>query len=374
VGRTIGIGSIFAAVCIAVAWGGVATKTSGSAFVDAESSISGFVLGNSPGARSNDVAYSLFGGEVQSPQVLLNGYRQATLKERSAFPSSFVPTSSVMRYATRAVSQPSLPLSGIGRLLSDARISPSELNGAIREAAANGEQLFVGIGLIALLAIPGLRKNISREVFCLCVGSVFLVGLVTVLPDLSVDYGVLRAFQEALILIAPVLVVGSITIFRPFGKLLAPRIAAIVCVIIFISTTGLLPQLTGGYPAQLNLNNSGGYYDLYYMHPQEESAINWLSEQPNVASVLEDGVQAEDFTYRFYFTNPSDINGKESLIDIYPTLIHRSSWVILSYTNVRTGIAAVFYSGDIIGYSYPIAFLQAAKNLVYDNGGAEIYK
>jgi uncharacterized membrane protein len=372
IGRTIGIGSILAAAGIAIAWGGVATKTSGNALVDAESSISGFILGG--GGHSSDVAYSLFGGKTQSPQALLDEYRQVTLQQRSTSPSIYLPASLVARYPTRATSPPTLPLTGIGHLLSDAGIPVPELNNAIRTAAANGEQLFVGVGLISLLALQSLRKNISREVFCLCIGSVFVVGLLTVLPSLSVDYGVLRAFQEALILIAPVLVVGSVTVFRPLGKLLAPRIAAAVCITIFISTTGLLPQLTGGYPAQLNLNNSGAYYDLYYTHPQEVSAVNWLALQPNVASVLSNGIQAESFTHRFAFTDPADVTGAEGILDIYPTLIHRSSWVILSYSDIHTGQAAAYYSGDILSYAYPFALLQAAKNLVYNNGGAEIYK
>jgi uncharacterized membrane protein len=374
VARTVGIGSILVAAGIAVAWGGVATKTSGSALADAESSVSGFISGSSSGGRSSDVAYSLFGGAKQSPQYLLNKYRLQTLQERAVSPSAFIPTSLVARYPTSATSLPPLPLTGIGHVLSDAGIPVPELNSAIRTAAANGEQVFVGIGLIALIAIRSFRRSVSREIFCLCVGSVSVVGLLTVLPDLSVDYGVLRAFQEALILIAPVLVVGSITLFRPFGKLLASRIAAIVCIAIFISTTGLLPQLTGGYPAQLNLNNSGAYYDIYYTHPQEEDALNWLSSQPDVASVLRDGVQAENFTYRLYFTNPSDITGEESIADFYPTRIYRSSWVVLSYSNVQTGQAAVDYGGDILGYSYPIALLHSVKDLVYSNGGAEIYK
>jgi uncharacterized membrane protein len=374
VARTIGMGSILIAVGIAIAWGGVATKTSGNALVDAESSISGFILGGSPGAHSNDVTYSLFGGKKQSPQQLLNEYGQTTLHQRDISPSGYLPTSSVARYPTPVADAPSLPLTGIGQLLSGVGLSVAELNSIMRVAAANGEQLFVGIGLIALIAIGGLRRSISREFFCLCVGSVFVVGLLTVLPGLSVDYGVLRAFQEALILIAPVLVVGSLALFRPVGKRLAPMLAAAVCVVILISTTGLLPQLTGGYPAQLNLNNSGAYYDLYYTHPQEASALNWLAVQPNVAAVLRNGVQAESFTHKYYFTTPADATGEEGVVDIYPSLIRQSSWVLLGYSNVQTGQASVYYDGEVISYIYPIALLRTTKNLVYNNGGAQIYK
>jgi len=198
-----------------------------------------------------------------------------------------------------------------------------------------------------------------------------MVALITVLPDLSVDYGVLRAFQEALIMIAPVLVVGSLTVFRAMGQVWARRIAAAVCIGLFISTTGLMPQLLGGYPAQLSLNNSGSYYDIYYMHPQEVAAVSWLAGKPGV---LPGGVQAAFSSDRFNFTAPSEVTGRQFIADIYPPLIRRSSWVILGYTTVRSGLASANYDGDIIDYHYPAGLLQSSKNLVYDNGGAVIYR
>ena len=100
--------------------------------------------------------------------------------------------------------------------------------------------------------------------------------VLTILPNLSVDYGVLRAFQEALILIAPVLVVGSLTLSAPWGKRGHQEWRRRCVSVIFFSTTGLLPQILGGYPPQLSLNNTGTYYDLYYVHPQEVAAVGRL--------------------------------------------------------------------------------------------------
>lgn len=245
------------------------------------------------------------------------------------------------------------------------------MNSVVRQAAAKGEQVFAGIGLIAIIVMRRFQRQVGREYFFLCVGSLVMVAILTIFPDLSVDYGVLRAFQEALILIAPVLVAGSLTVFSPLGKVWAPRTAAVVCIGIFVSTTGLLPQILGGYPPQLSLNNSGQYYDIYYTHPQEVAAVGWLAGKPGV---LPDGVQAENFSDRFAFTAPSDVTGRQSIADIYPSLVTQSSWVILGYSTVHTGRATTYYDGDLITYLYPIGFLQASKNLVYNNGGAEIYK
>jgi len=371
VARTVGIGSILVVAVIAVAWGDLVTHTSGVVLTDVESAVSGLV-GRSSSTRAGDVAYSLLPAKTASPEAVLNDYRQQTLGQRAgAAPSTYVPASVVARYPTPVVSEPPLPLTGIGRLLSEAGVPVAELNGVVRQGAAKGEQLFVGIGLLTFAVARRLRRQINRELFCLCVGSTAMVAIITILPDISVDYGVLRAFQEALILIAPVLVAGSLTVFSPLGKVWAPLTAAAVCVGIFISTTGLLPQLLGGYPAQLSLNNSGQYYDEYYMHPQEVAAVGWLAGKPGV---LPDGVQAEHFTDQFAFNAESDVTGQQLITDIYPSLIRRTSWVILSYSIMHGDRATVDYGGDLITYAYPVGFLRVSKNLVYDNGGAEIYQ
>ena len=367
--RTVGIGSILVMVAIMLAWGTLATQTAGSALTDAESAISGLV--GSSAARSGDVSYSLLSGKTISPQAVLNDYRQETLKEGvGASPSTYVPASVVARYPTQIFNEPRLlPLTGAGRLLSDIGVPAAGLNSVVRQGAAKGEQLFAGIGLVAIAAARRRRRHIDREFFFLCLGSIVMVAIITILPNLSVDYGVLRAFQEALILIAPVLVAGSLTVFSLLGQVWALRTAAAVCIGIFVSTTGLLPQILGGYPPQLGLNNSGIYYDVYYMHPQEVAAVGWLADKPGV---LPNGVQAEDLTYRFAFTSPSGVG--QDMMDIYPSLVRQSSWVILGYSTVRTGRATTFYDGDLLTYMYPIGVLQDSKSLVYNDGDAEIYR
>jgi energy-converting hydrogenase Eha subunit A len=361
-------------VAIAFAWGDLASQTVGGALTAAESAVSGLV-GHSRSVRSGDVAYGLLSGQASSPQAVLDAYRRETLRARVGSPAgTYVPASVVARYPTPVVNRPPplpLPLTGTGRLLSAMGIPIPELNSLIRQAAAKGEQLFVGIGLVTIVVVRRLRRQVGREFFFLCVGSTAIVALITVLPNLSVDYGVLRAFQGALILIAPVLVAGSLAVFSPLGQAWALRAAAAVGIGIFVSTTGLLPQLTGGYPAQLNLNNSGLYYDIYYMQPQEEAAISWLRGK---RGVLPDGIEAESFTDEFYFNAKSDVTGRQSITDIYPSLVRRSSWVLLGYSTVRLGEGTTFYDGDTLTYTYPMGFLQNNKNLVYNNGGAEIFR
>ena len=368
--RTVGLGSVLLLAVLVLGWNGLATQTAGGAVTSAESAVNGLI--GSGGARSSDVSYALLSGKSASPQAVLNAYYRAALKERSgSADGTYVPASVVARYPTPAVTEPSLALTRAGHLLSDAGIPVAGLNGLIRQAAAQGEQLFAVVAVIFFVVLWRLRRQIGREFFFLCVGSLGTVAVITVFPDLSVDYGVLRAFQESLILTAPMLVSGSLIVFSPLRDRWAPVAAAVVSVGIFVSTSGLMPQILGGYPAQLNLNNSGQYYEIYYMQPQEVAAVDWLENKPGT---ITDGVQGSYAPNRYEFTSPRYVNGQESVTDIYPPLVRQSSWVILGYSTLQTGRATTTYDGDLVTYAYPIEFLQENKNLVYNDGGAEIYK
>ena len=380
--RTVGIGSILVVASIIFMWGDLATHTTSGALSDAESSISG-LIGNTVSARAGGAAYLLFGGKTLTAQAARDDYSAQTLEQRAASQQSrYLPISAAPLSVTPPINERSLPLTTTGHLLADIGIPVAVLNKAVREAAAQGEQLFAGIGIVTLIVAGRRRRKISDEFFFLCVGSLVMVAMITILPNLSVDYGVSRAFQQALIVIAPVLVAGSLTVFRPLGKVWAPRAAAAVCIGILFSTTGLMPQLLGDYPPQLSLNNSGDYYDVYYPQPQEEAAVGWLADE---SGLFRFGVQAEvtgpdeldppwEFTGRSPSATEADATISQATTDIYPTLVRRTSWVILGYTTVRTKQATFTYDGALYNYIYPVRLLWNNKNLVYDNGGAEIYK
>jgi uncharacterized membrane protein len=367
------IRSLLAISALTFAWGYLATQSAGAVLTDAEAAISG-LLGHSTGARSNNVGYSLLFWRTPTNQQVLDDYTKAALKLREATlrETTYIgPPSVVSADKLRAVRAPLLPLTDAGRLLSDAGIPVTALNTVIRLTAAQIEQLFVGAGMIALLFSRRLRKRVGWEFFCLSVGSVVVLAAVTLLPDLSVDYGVLRVFQQSLIIIAPVLVSGAMAIFKPMGDKLAAWAAAAVCLGIFVSTTGLLPQVLGGYPAQLSLNNSGPYYNNYYMDQREVAGVQWLSGQ---SGTLPSGIQATHFSNRFLFTTPSTVTGQQFIEDAFPALLRQHAWVILDYSILHSGVATASYDGDLIPYRYPTGILRTNKNLVYNNGAMEIYR
>ena len=376
------IGPVMALVAILVLWQGVITQTAGNVVADAHATFS--ALFHPGGVRSNSVQYNLLGGQTEKPATILANYRQQALAYSRSHPGLYVPASIAARYPTPVVTPAVPPPTSIGRALSDIGIPATTLNTVIRQAAAKGEQLFVLIGMIAIFAIRKLRQHVGFEFYNLGIGAVVVLAVLTVLPNLSVDYDVLRAFQAALILVGGTLVVGSFTIFSVFGDVWRMRISGAVAVAIFLSTTGLIPQILGGYPAQLNLNNSGQYYDIYYTDAQDVAAVSWLAGEPGV---LPDGLQAPYSNYRFYFTSSRSVTGKQLLFDsfkgadgdqyrqfIYPASIKRSAWILLDNSVLEQRQASMTIDGDLITYRYPLGFLEDSKNLVYTNGGDEIFR
>jgi uncharacterized membrane protein len=368
-GQTIGLGSVLVAISIMLLWGGLATQTAGPIVTDVRTAISQF------GHSSAATPYSLLSRTTLSPQQILDNYRSASLRQNESTPGNvYFPPATVARYGTPLDNEPNMPSTSLGRLLSRVGISASTLNTDVRQGAAKDEQLFIILGFIVFIFVRSLRRRVSGELLCLAAGSIFMVVLFTIFPNFSVDYNASRALQEGFIWAAPILVVGSIAVFSAFGQKASIRFAVGVAVAIFISTTGFLPQILGGYQAQLNLDNSGQYYDVDYMHSQEVAAVTWLEGKPGVLPAGLEAQMGPTTSDPFAFNNLANVTATQSVGDIFPALVKRSSWVLLNYSIVRADRAAVWTDGQIVTYRYPTAFLEDNKNLVYNDGGAEIYK
>ena len=356
---------------VAYLWGGVYSHTTSSVTATVEEALPA-VFGTQGGTHSVDSSYGLFFGGGPTPQQLLGQYQTQSLSYRqSADLGPYLPLSAVRPYPTPVVTPASLPPTRLGRLLGDVHIPVSTVNDLVRGAAAQGEQVFILVGLVVLGIVRWRRRQFGRDFFFLSLASVVMVGAITVLPGLSVSYGLLRAFQQALFLVAPVLVSGTFFVFYALGRAWAGRLAGAVALVFLFSTIGVMPQLLGGYPAQLSLNNSGFYYSEYFVHPQEVAALDWLGDQPHI---LPAGVQADDTSDRYAFKNPSDISGEQLITDVYPTLLRTSTWTLLGYSSVHTGLAWFVQDGDFVAYRYPMPVLNDNKDLVYNNGGTRIYK
>jgi uncharacterized membrane protein len=331
------------------------------------------VFGSGDAATSSDVTYSLFSLRQPSEQERMASYaREAEEKTRQGrIAGLYYPQSTIDDYPTPVVARQNLPPTALGSAINATGLSVFWINSVIRQGAAKMLQLFVVVGLIAML-FGSRRLTVGREYYALGWASLVVVLLQVVLPGISTDYGVLRAFQQALFMFAPFLALGSMTVFTRLGGVWPVRSAFAVCVAFFLSLTGVVPQILGGYPPQLHLNNAGTYYDIYYLHPEEISAISWLQGTADNRSPGD--AQYEVQTDSFTSTRIASYSGINTGDDIYPSLIRRNSDVFLGYSTVHEQQSTISYQGDLITYKYPVDFLNDAKSRIYCSTGAQIYR
>ena len=150
--------------------------------------------------------------------------------------------------------------------------------------------------------------------------------------------------------------------------------ASVLVILFFLSSVGVFTQLLGGYGAQLHLNDSGLYYDNYYLQKGEVIAIDWLTDRFKADETPT--YQAEVQTDRFQSAKVSQISSSDlnPLSDIYPGLIRKDSYVYLGYANVNKSQANMTYEGTLISYNLPIQFLDQQKDLIYNDGDSRVYR
>ncbi len=355
----------------AVLWIGVITQTGFTITATFDSALSSIGQTFSFSAKSSDVAYNLFSFSQPSNAQVLNEYRSQTITE-TPHRANLYSLSAIGQYAPAPAANLAAPPTALGRGLDHLGINVTDVSTIIHGAAAKLLQLLVLVGLIAALFERKARLRIAREPYLLAVGSLFMLAAVVIVPVVSENYGILRAFMQALLILSPVLGYGSVVIFSRLGDRWATRLAIVLALFLFVNLSGLVPQLLGGYQQQLSLNNAGLYYNIYYPHTQEVVAITWLRTHIPVA--LQTSVQSEVVTDEYEFQRLKIYSGINVLNDIYPTLLRSRSYVYLSTATVRRDLAVVSFKGNLVTYHYPTAFLLRTKDLLFDDGGAEIYR
>ncbi|MFD0570312.1 hypothetical protein ACFQ0T_15165 [Kitasatospora gansuensis] len=289
---------VVVAAALALVWAGPVTHTNGQLGSTLAGVVQGMVNPGTAKAGSSDTGYSLFGGARTSPEQRIKDYRAASIEQNAAKRAAgeLLPLTTVDPYQVPLAPAEDMPLTAVGRGLEATGLSVSGLNGLLRQAAAQLLQVLLLVGVVVAFRARRRIFQPVRDQLTLTVGAVTMIALLTVVPQLSVDYGVLRAFQQGLFIFAPFVAAGTLWLARWAGR----RAVPVVCVLVaglFLDLTGVVPQTLGGYPAQLQLNNAGRSYDIYYPSTEERLAAYWL-EQSTASQKPQPLVQAEGYTYR----------------------------------------------------------------------------
>ena len=350
-------------VAMALIWAGPVTHTAGQVQSTITSAISQLKNGASSG----------YFAQKPSDSQLLAQYKQSavaiTATDRSK--SVYWPLSLVDEYQTSVVGTQYQPLTSAGQGVQNAGIDVSNANVLLRSLDDRSYEALILLGLFAVW-FAGRRLFVAtKDQVLLAIGGLGMLVVLTVVPQLTVDYGSLRAFEEGMFFFAPFLAAGLVWLCGLFRKLARPATAVGVTVIAS-TMTGVVPQLTGGYYGILSMANEGQYYDIHYPTRSELDGAQWLNSLV-IAEKQKTGqapvVQADYYTadeMQTVFTGPT-------LPDTLPQWLRPGSYVFVGPTTIREDEVSNRLNGQIVTYRYPTQLLDIEYNRIYASGGAEIY-
>lgn len=347
-------------------WNSNVTKTSNN-FTNVLSKTLNSIFIHSPqDSKSGEVGYSLFFAEKIEPQKELDTYINTSIKSvKTNNQNIYYDKSTYGNYQHTLIHQATLPLTTLGTIFGKIHFPVFDFHSLSRQLIAKIIQVFVFIGLFALIVYKNIKK-IDDDYLLLCIGGIVLLILTVLLPEISLEYGILRVFQQLLVLYSLPILVAMLFLMHFFKTPKSTLSAGIITVTFFLTITGFFSELTGNYYPQLNLDNAGLYYDAYYIHTSEAFSAKWL--HANVANGS--SVQADPFASTKLFTLANSIYVPDE--PVVPQLIQKSSYVYTDFANVQ-GREIISIDKSLV-INFPTDFLNNNKNLIYNNGYSKIYK
>jgi len=288
-----------------------------------------------------------------------------------------------------------LPVTAAGAALARAGLDPAVVNPALRSAAValfEGGAI-VGTGLLwwqtRRRGVAGCRPRAAPErpgpaaelLAVLGAGALVLLAGTVLAPQLADSYGLLRLYQQALAVLAALVVLA---VAAPLGRLagwrrgraerqgragrrvavagLGTGAAVVGCL---LTTSGLVPQLTGGYPPQLSLNNAGPYFRAYYAGPGDVAAAAWIGRHLSPRSPV-----VADSRDTANLRSMTALLPREGLA---PGAVPAAAFVELSTVDGHSAVAAASVGDRVLRYSFPLSCVTAGRPLVYAAGPHRLY-
>lgn len=320
---------------------------------------------------TNPSPYVLATNKNPSEQTLLNIYIDTTTKLIHKFndDTAFLSKNIYSQYPVSVAKGATLPLTNFGQELLKLHIRAFTINDVLKQLYAKIIQIFIVVGFVAIFFLKKHISNFEKEYLILTISFFVILMVQVLLPNGSIDYGLLRLFQQGMILFSLPLIIGGLALLSIFDKIhKSIKIYGLtfIFVLFFLYLSGFIPNITGGYYPQLNVNNGGFYYDAYYTSTTDILSMTWLNDNGNKKTP----VQSDWFAL-----NKIHAYEKFYTIDaMIPSSIRINSYVYLSTFNTTSKSIIEYVNSDPIYYTYDFAILNNNKNLIYSNGNSKIYR
>lgn len=248
-------------------------------------------------------------------------------------------------------------------------------------------QLFIIVGLVRLV-IKYKEMRFAREYMAMLLFSLGLILATIVVPTFSQQLNTERTYHIALILAAPLCILGGETVFKYMFKPLrrissspsaCAKILLLILIPYFLFNTGFVHILVGEKTGSLlglqqyktgNDEEKAMFY-LKWIQREDVSGARWLAEN----SVDNPTVYA-GWSSKHYLLSPyALIPFKKTRLLGNQTHIEKDSFVFLRYYNIKENrILTDYTAGEmVIGKTTEISQI-VEMNKIYSNGGSEVYR
>jgi hypothetical protein len=258
----------------------------------------------------------------------------------------------------------------LGSLLADAGISPGGLNTAVRQAVV---LLFEGGAVVGCLLLwlrrrrpPAVPRGALPVVAEWALAGVLLLGVAVILPQITDSYGLLRLYQQLL----PVLGIAVVLALIAAGRVLRRprwrgRIAAGLVIGALITTSGLLPRATGGYPPQLNLAAGGPYFRAYLAGPEDVAVAGLVRARvPADAWIVADSRDA---------LNLRALADRQPAEGVGPGAVPDDAYLLVGLAGPREALSVAVVGDRVIRYTFALAEVNRGRRAVFRTAGHILY-
>ena len=342
-------------------WYTQVTETSGGLGITLRDSLANIPKLFSSDNKSADTSASLIFAGGKSQVNLYESYladsQQKHEEEIAAGASQRIPV----------LTSDDLPLTKLGEKANAISISPSLIS-TLRHEFAKVLQLLALAGVIYAVYKLFRRKfdQLGPDFTFLGLAGIILLGMLVILPILSINYGVLRAFQQALIFLLIPMTLFLVIASRWLWAWARTTLATSGIVFLLLLFTGFFTQLLGGASPSLTLNNKGLYHGLYYSSEADAHSFKWIKEHiPKKADV-----RAANF-------NRAQMNDPDypfSRSGILPSQIGSSTYVYLDPAQVVAQKIYTYYESSPLIMTFPLDYYEVAKNRIYSTPSTRIYR
>ncbi|HEU4914294.1 MAG TPA: DUF2206 domain-containing protein [Candidatus Saccharimonadales bacterium] len=352
------VSPLFAVLLLLLTFGWYAriTETSGGVMRTMADSVASIPRFFSDDNKSSDTSVALVFAAQKTPLDLYEDY----------LTHSFAAGSAAAAYLPGLTSD-ALPLTQLGKKVHSWGIDPAIVS-ALRQNFAKLLQVMAVGGVVYVTAVCWWKRRylLGADFIYLNFAGLVLLALMVLLPVLSINYGILRAFQQALIFLVLPITLLLVAAGRKMTERLRTVAATTGITALFLLFTGFIAQLLGGSSPSLSLNNQGLYYGLYYTSEADGRAFAWLKAHQPARS----DVRAANFNRAFMH----DPKYPFSRPGILPTQLGERSVVYLDSAQVTQERLFVYFDSSPLIMTFPADYYRQTKSRVYSTSSTEIYQ